>query len=140
LNFVLDSSLAMAFVFQDEATSETDEILDSFGQGAKAFTVPLWRWEVANALVMAERRRRITAAESNRHLRSLQSLPVELDENAWQEAWQGTVLLARKHQLTIYDAAYLELGVRRGSSLGSLDTDLRKAAKVEGVKLLPENI
>ena len=59
MNFVLDSSLAMAFVFQDEATSETDEILDSFGQGAKAFTVPLWRWEVANALVMAERRRRI---------------------------------------------------------------------------------
>ena len=92
------------------------------------------------ALVMAERRRRITAAESNRHLRSLPSLPVELDENAWQEAWQGTVLLARKHQLTIYDAAYLELGVRRGISLGSLDTDLRKAAKVEGVKLLPENI
>lgn len=130
----------MAFVLQDEATAETDKILDSLGQGAKAFTPALWRWEVGNVLLMAERRKRITQAESHRHLASLQSLPVELDDNAWREGWNATPLLARKHNLTLYDAAYLELAIRRGVPLGSLDTDLRKAAKAEGVKLLPEKI
>ena len=140
MNFVLDSSLTMAFVLQDEATVETDKILDTFGQGAKAFTPALWRWEVGNVLLMAERRKRITQAESHRHLNSLQSLPVESDDNAWREAWNATPLLARKHQLTLYDAAYLELAIRRGVTLGSLDMDLRKAAKAEGVKVLPEKI
>ena len=140
MNFVLDSSLTMAFVLQDEASPATDTILDSFGQGAKAFSPALWRWEVGNVLLMAERRKRITQAESHRHLTSLQSLPVELDDNAWREAWNTTLLLARSHQLTLYDAAYLELAIRRGVPLGSLDTDLRKAAKAEGVKLLPQKI
>lgn len=140
MNFVLDSSLTMAFVLQDEATAETDKILDILGQGAKAFTPSLWRWEVGNVLLMAERRKRITQAESHRHLNSLQSLPVESDDNAWREAWNATPLLARKHQLTLYDAAYLELAIRRGVPLGTLDMDLRKAAKAEGVKLFPEKI
>jgi predicted nucleic acid-binding protein len=140
VTFILDSSLTMAFVLQDEATAETDKILDSLGQGAKAFTPALWRWEVGNVLLMAERRKRITQAESHRHLTSLQSLPVELDDNAWREAWNATLLLARKHQLTLYDGAYLELAIRKGAPLGSLDSDLRKAAKSDGVKLLPEKI
>jgi predicted nucleic acid-binding protein len=140
LNFVLDSSLTMAFVLADEANAETDKILDSLGRGSKAFAPALWRWEVGNVLLMAERRKRITAAESRRHLSLLQSLPVEVDENALREAWNAAPPLARKHRLTIYDAAYLELAIRRGAPLGSLDTDLRKAAKAEGVKLLPEKI
>ena len=130
----------MAFVFQDEATSQTDKILDSLGQGAKAFIPALWRWEVGNVLLMAERRKRITTADSNRHLIALQTLPVEMDENASREAWNASLLLARAHQLTLYDAAYLELAIRRGKPLGSLDTELRKAAKSEGVKLLPEKL
>ena len=140
MNFVLDSSLTMAFVLQDEATSDTDKILDSLGQGGKAFTPALWRWEVGNVLLVAERRRRITQAETQRHLTLLQALPVELEENALRESWNATILLARRHQLTLYDAAYLEIAMRLGLSLGSLDTDLRKAAKSEGVKMLPEKI
>jgi predicted nucleic acid-binding protein len=138
LNFVLDSSLAMAFVLADEATAETDKILDTLGQGAKAFTPALWRWEVGNVLLMAERRKRITAAQSSRHLAALQALPVETDEDASREAWNAGLLLARKHHLSLYDASYLELAIRRGVPLGSLDAELRKAAKAEGVKLLPE--
>jgi predicted nucleic acid-binding protein len=140
VNFVLDSSLTMAFVLQDETTAETDEILDSLGQGSIAFTPALWRWEVANVLLTAERRKRITPDESHQHLSSLQSLPVELDDNAWREAWNASLLLARKHQLSLHDAAYLELAIRKAVPLGSLDTDLRKAARSEGVKLLPEKI
>jgi len=140
VNFVLDASLAMAFVLKDEATPETDEILDSLGQGAKAFTPALWRWEVGNVFLMAERRKRITLAETHRHLTSLRALPVELDDNAWGEAWNVAPILARKHALTLYDATYLELAMRRGLPLGSLDTHLRAAAKAEGVKILPEKI
>ena len=140
MNFVLDASLTMAFVLQDEATADTDRILDSLGQGAKALAPALWRWEVGNVLLMAERRKRITPAESQRHLNLLQSLPIELDEDTWREAWNAAPLLARKHQLTLNDAAYLELAIRRGAPLGSLDTDLRKAANAEGVKLLPEKV
>ena len=137
MNFVLDRSLAMAFVLSDEANPDTDEVLDSLGEGAKAFTPALWRWEVGNVLLMAEKRNRITSAESSRHLGSLQRLPIEQDEDAWQQAWNVAPLLARKHGLTLYDAAYLKLAIRRDVPLGSLDTDLRKAAKSEGVVVLP---
>jgi len=128
----------MAFVFTDESSDRTDAILDSFGDGAKAFVPHLWRWEVANALFQAERRKRITPSETSRHLISFQTLPIELDEAASAEAWNAALLLARKHVLSVYDATYLELAIRRGLSLGSLDHELRKAALTEKVQLLPE--
>ncbi len=140
MTFVLDASLTMAFVFQDEANAQTDKILDGFGQDTEAITPALWRWDVGNVLLMAERRRRITAAESHRHLTSLQTLPVETDEHASREAWNAGLFLARGHKLTLYDAAYLELAIRRGVPLGSLDRELRHAAKAEGVRLLPEKL
>jgi len=140
VTFVLDSSLAMAFVFEDEASPKTDRVLDDLGVGDEAVTPSLWQWEVGNALLMAERRKRITAVDTNRHLAALQALPISADENAFKEAWTASLLLARAHKLTLYDAAYLELAIRLGVPLGSLDTELRKAAKAEGVKLLPEEL
>lgn len=139
MNFVLDASLTMAFVFRDEANGETDKVLDLLAQGSKAFTLPLWHWEVANLLIMAERRKRITAAETNRHLTHLRSLPIRIDEDASGEAWSATLLLARRYDLTAYDAAYLELAIRLGLPLGSLDSDLRAAARSEGAKVLPRS-
>ncbi|MEN9674630.1 MAG: hypothetical protein RIS76_526 [Verrucomicrobiota bacterium] len=140
MNLVLDSSLALAFVLADEATAATDQILDSLGHGALARVPALWRWEVANVLVLAERRKRITAAEAHRHMTHLKSLPIEVDETALDEAWSATHLLARKHKLTVYDAAYLEMAVRLGFALGSLDADLRAAAEGEQVAVLPEKM
>ncbi|MHC1764733.1 MAG: type II toxin-antitoxin system VapC family toxin [Verrucomicrobiia bacterium] len=138
MNFVLDSSLTAAFLLEDEATTETDEILDSFGRGAIAFVPALWGWEVANLLLMAERRKRIRSADVLRHLARLKMMPIEVDDEALDQTWSSTSLLARKHQLTAYDAAYLEVAIRRTLGLGSLDTDLRKAAKTEKVPLLPK--
>lgn len=138
--FVLDVSLAMAFVFQDEATVRTDEILDSLGQDAEAITPALWRWEVGNVLLLAERRGRITVSDSHRHLTALQTLPVETDEDASRAAWNASLLLARTRKLTLYDAAYLELAIRRGVPLGTLDRELRRAAKAERVQLLPRRL
>lgn len=140
MTFVLDSSLALAFVFEDEATRGTDEILESLGEGRVATIPPLWRWEVGNALLTAERRGRITRLDSHRYLVALQTLPIEIDDHALREAWSACLLLARTHQLSAYDAAYLELATRRGVDLGSLDAALRRAAAAEGVRVLPERL
>jgi predicted nucleic acid-binding protein len=137
MNFVVDSSFALAWVLKDETTPETDKVLNSLGQGAKAFVPALWRWEMANALLMVERRKRATIAEINGHLLLLRSLPIELDETAYEQAWSVTFSLAQKHKLTSYDAAYLELAMRRLLPLGTLDSELAAAAKMEKVELLP---
>ncbi len=140
MNFVADCSMAMAWLLKDEATTATDEVLDSLGHGAKAIVPALWRWEVSNVLLMAERRKRATKSEVNSHLSLLGSLPIEHDEVATGRAWRETHALAQKHKLTSYDAAYLELAVRRGLPLASLDTALRDAARAEKVELLPEKL
>lgn len=140
MTFVLDSSMALTFVLADEATAETDKILDRFGQGDSAAVPALWRWEVGNALLIAERRKRLTKAEGTQHLNRLRLLPVAVDESAWHEAWSATRLLAEKHSLTLYDSAYLELALRRGAPLASLDAALRQAAKSESIDLLPEKV
>jgi predicted nucleic acid-binding protein len=137
MNFVVDSSFALAWVLKDETTPETDKALDSLGQGAKAFVSALWRWEMANALLTVEKRKRATMTEVNGHLSLLRSLPIEMDETAPDQAWSITHSLAQKHKLTSYDAAYLELAIRRGLPLATLDSDLAAAAKAEKVELLP---
>ena len=136
MNFALDSSFALAWVLEDESSLRTDQALDSLGQGAKALVPALWRWEVANALRHVERSKRATVAQINEHFQLLQSLPIEVDDSSFDLAWTSTPLLARKHKLTIYDAAYLELAIRRGVPLASLDVELAAAAKAEHVKLL----
>lgn len=138
MNFVADCSIAMAWLLKDEATEETDEVLDLLGRGASAVVPALWRWEVSNVLLMAERRRRITKGEVNSHLSLLGSLPIVPDEMATNQAWNSTYLLAQKHGLTSYDAAYLEVALRRGLPLASLDSQLRQAAKAEKLDVLPE--
>jgi predicted nucleic acid-binding protein len=137
VNFVVDCSFAMAWVIEDEAGPSTDEVLESLGQGAKAFVPPLWRWEISNGLLGIERRNRATSAEVNRHLSLLHSLPIETDDASLDQAWTATHLLAQKHKLTSYDAAYLELAIRLGLPLASLDRDLSAAAKAEKVSLVP---
>lgn len=136
MNFAVDSSFALAWVLKDETTPETDRVLNSLGQGAKAFVPALWRWEIANALLKVERRKRATMAETNAHLLLLRSLPIELDEAAHDQAWTATYSLAQKHKLTSYDAAYLELAIRRVLPLATLDSELAAAAKKENVNLV----
>ncbi len=137
MNFILDSSFALAWVLKDEATPATDRVLDSLGQGARAFVPALWRWEMGNALLNVERQKRATKAEVSRHLSLFEALPIEVDETALNQAWSATYLLAQKHRLTSYDAAYLELAMRRGLPLASLDGHLQTAAGLEKVELLP---
>jgi predicted nucleic acid-binding protein len=137
LNFVLDASVTLAWIFADESTALTNDLRQQLGSGSKAFVPPLWRWEIGNVLMAAERKNRITAAFASQHLSFLGMLPILIDAPCIEEAWSVSLLLARKHALTVYDAAYLGLSVRRGLPLASLDNPLREAAMKEGVQLLP---
>lgn len=135
MSFVVDSSMALSWVFTDEQTGATEALMDR--AGAAGVVVPsLWRLEVANVMQMAVRRGRVTAAFRDDSLDDLHGLPVEIDLETDAQAWSSTLRLAEQHRLTLYDAAYLELAQRRGLPLASLDRDLRAAAEAAGVEVL----
>lgn len=134
--FVLDASMALAWCFDDESGTQAETVLDLFTQ-SQAIVPTLWLLEISNALVNAERRGRLTAAESARFLELLRGLPIQIEETSSMERTWGDVLnLARAHRLSTYDACYLDLAMRSGAPLATLDDDLRNAAKAYGVKTL----
>ena len=130
--FVLDCSLTVAWFFEDEANDYALAVEDSL-MGASAIVPAHWPLEVANAIVMGQRRTRTTEAKATTFLVLLKSLPISLDDETAMRAWQESIQLARAHQLSVYDAAYLELALRRGLPLATLDDPLKAAAKVCGV-------
>ncbi|HJT34873.1 MAG TPA: type II toxin-antitoxin system VapC family toxin [Pirellulales bacterium] len=130
--FVLDCSLAAAWFFEDEADAYAQAVEDSLASVAAIVPV-LWPLEVANALLMGERRKRTTEAKVTTFLGLLQALPIALDDETIGHAWHATIQLARAHQLSVYDSAYLELAMRRHLPLASLDDPLKAAAKAVGV-------
>lgn len=138
--FVLDSSLTMAWCFDDEASPETDEIQDWLTAGARAFVRTLWHLEIANVFWACERRNGITEADSVRFLAVLEALNIMTDHQTEQHAGQKTLGLARQHGVSVYDAAYLELAMRFGLPLASKDETLRKAAQAVGLSILPAGV
>ena len=137
MNFVLDCSVAMTWFFQYEATPGTDALLDELSGDGKAFVAQHWRLEIGNVLLGAERTKGKAAAQTTQFLALLDKLPIEPDPETGRYATSATLAIARKHKLTSYDAAYLELSIRRGLPLATLDSDLRKAARAERVSVLP---
>ena len=132
--FVLDASITLCWAFADEEHPLAGAALDHLQQG-EARVPSLWWFEVRNALVINERRGRLTEAETSFFLRNLAPLAINVDRSP---AEGGLLSLARQHHLTVYDAAYLELAQRDGLTLATLDTALRQAAKAVGVPLLAE--
>jgi predicted nucleic acid-binding protein len=130
--FVLDCSVTMAWFFQDEAEAYAEAVEDALAD-AEAVVPATWPLEVANTLVTGERRRRSTEAQAATWLRYLRALPVTVDDETAGRAWGDTLSLARAHQLSAYDAAYLELALRRGLPLATLDDRLKAAAAAAGV-------
>ena len=134
--FVLDCSVAAAWLFEDEATAETDALLDQLANGAAL--VPLhWRLELGNVLVQAERRGRITPAQVAASVEFVNRLPIEVDAETDTRSFREVLALARSTNLTTYDAAYLELAQRRGLSLATQDRALVRAALGLKVTTLP---
>jgi predicted nucleic acid-binding protein len=133
--FIVDCSVAMTWVFKDEATPATTNLLRRLA--TEAMVVPAhWFLEVANVLVMAERKGRITVAESAQFLTLLNKLEIRIDGLVFTLAFDHVSSLARTHLLSSYDAAYLDLALRMGLPLASLDEPLRQAAEKLGISLL----
>ncbi len=138
--FVLDCSLTISWCIQGEQSPGTEQILDDLTEGGMAVVPSLWIWEVNNVLLMAERAGKLDTAKRHQQMILLQKLPINIDEEAHKQAWNETSTLAHIHKLTVYDATYLELALRQGLPLGSLDKSLRTAAKKLGIKCLPEKV
>jgi len=131
---VLDASVAANWHFQDERNEKADVILASILQ--ETAIVPIqWWFEIRNTLLMGERRGRATEAQTMAFLKTLAGLPIEIDGLPDDEP---LVALARKHRLTIYDSAYLELAQRERMPLATFDVRLQVAAHAEGVRVLGE--
>jgi predicted nucleic acid-binding protein len=137
MNLVLDSSVTMAWIYADETTEAVRSVFERIAEGS-AWVPGLWRLEVANVLEIGVRPGRHNADFRDATLSDLALLPIRPDPETHERAWGPTVRLAERHRLTIYDAAYLELALRRGLPLATLDGELRAAAAVEKVQLMGE--
>ncbi len=130
---VVDTSVTMAWCFDDEASHETDAVLDRLQQD-EAFVPAVWQLEVTNVLLVAERRGRMTEAQATRFLDLLLRLPIRID--ASQTDVTAVLATGRRHGLSAYDAAYLLLAERLGVPLATLDNKLVSAGRAAGVPLL----
>jgi predicted nucleic acid-binding protein len=133
---VVDSSAICALCFDDEATPASDLLLEQLEPGG-VWVPSLFLWEVANVLLIAERRQRISQAERVEALQLLTSLDLQLDDAATAVVWHDGIQLAQQTGLTSYNAAYLELAMRLGTPLATRDPELQRAAQQLGVSLQP---
>ena len=135
-SFIVDASVGLAWVYQGQATPETDQLLNDVAAGATVIVPALWYLEMANVLLIAQRRRRLTAVQRKAALEKLTAMQFTVDEEGTHHAFGKISELAEKHGLTIYDATYLELALRRSLPLATRDGALKTAAKRCGVKAL----
>jgi predicted nucleic acid-binding protein len=132
---VLDSSVTISWLYSEQSTKAIVEVESRVIQHG-AFVPPLWRLEIANILEMGVRRGRHNSTFRDATLGDLALLPINVDPETDRQAWGPTVRLAEQHRLTLYDAAYLELALRRGLPLATLDSELRSAANAEKIVIL----
>ena len=132
--FVLDASIVLAWQFADESSEYADRVVAGL-RDDQGIVPSIWLLEVANGFLAAERRRRITPAEVLVAVGECLELPLSLREVDREDL--GRILdLARDHQLSVYDAAYLDLAMRETLPLATLDRDLLLAAARAGVTTL----
>lgn len=133
-SIVLDCSVTMAWCFEDECDRYADAVLDALASG-DALAPSIWPFEVANALLVAERRKRLKEADSARFLELLRGLPILVEEPVSDRVLGSVLAAGRQWGLSSYDAAYLELAMRTGAALATRDADLRAACRKSGVKV-----
>ena len=134
--WVIDSSVGFAWIHPAQATPKTDSLLNEVANGVKIIVPGLWFLEMANGLLILQRRGRLAAAQRRIALETLAALPLTPDEPSTQTAFAATSELAEKHGLTVYDATYLELAIRRKLPLATRDEPLLAAARRCGLRVL----
>jgi len=135
--FVVDNSVILAWVL-DEGKTGADRVMDRLVDGA-ALTPGIWPLEFANSLVVAERRKRLSEAEAVRAREVVLALPIQVVPDERERVLSSVLTLARDQGLSVYDACYLDLAMREGLSLATLDQGLREAAERCGVPVVPES-
>lgn len=133
--FILDCSITMAWCFEDEMTDYSESILDYLDHSL-AIVPFLWPIEVANVLVLAERKKRISSAHSREFRKALDRLPIKIEISSSKNYLENLFNLAKESNLTAYDGAYLDLALEYKLPIATLDKDLRKAAVSHGIELL----
>lgn len=136
MSFVLDNSVTMRWFFGDGKPQElvyAGKVLDAMKQD-NALVPVTWGLEVANVIARAEAKGLVTEARSGAFLEMLESVDIDVDTATFAHALSDTLQLARRYKLSSYDASYLELALRQGMPLATLDEDLLKAAKKAGIK------
>lgn len=126
--FVVDNSVVMSWCFQDEMSEYADAVLDRLADG-QALVPGIWPLEVTNVLLMAQKKKKLSRAGSVRFLELLRSLPIVVEQELPARVFSEIFALAEDSGLSTYDASYLDLAMREGLPLASLDKSLRKAAK-----------
>jgi predicted nucleic acid-binding protein len=133
---VVDSSIALTWCFEDEASPETDDLFGRVRDDG-AIVPGLWHLELSNVLLLAEKHGRISRTDIALRLELIADLPISVDQETAPRSWREILTLARAEALTTYDAAYLELAVRRGLPLMTRDRELADAAKRLGLAVFP---
>jgi predicted nucleic acid-binding protein len=136
VSLVLDASVTMAWCFEADATPYTEQILGRLEEGEQAWVPALWKLEVVNALLKAKRQGRVTVERAKEFLGELLDLAIEIDNECLVKADNEIFQLGLEHQLSSYDAAYLELAQRRKLPRATEDNNLVLAAKARAVFLV----
>lgn len=135
-SFIVDCSVALAWVFGNQATDYTRELLIKQKEGATLIVPSLWYYEVANGLVVGLRRKLLTQDNHAEALGFFDSLRITRDDEGVEKAFSIISTLSQRCGLTVYDASYLELGLRRKVPLATRDLALKAAARKCGVELV----
>ncbi len=136
-DFVIDNSVVMTWCFQDEANQYSDNILDRFVVST-GYVPSIWPLEVCNVLLVAERRNRIGEADSTRFISLLSELPIIVEQEPPDRIMKDIFALARKHELSSYDASYLDLAMRKGLPIATLDKKILTVAERCKVEILTD--
>ena len=135
MDWVIDSSIALAWALPDETSKGAERFLSRISIRSILWVPALWWYEMANALLTAQRRKRLTEAERIRLMELYRKLPIRTDVILDSDIMLRFHTLAVEYNLSAYDAAYLELAERRGLGLGTVDRPLRLAAQRAGIKV-----
>lgn len=125
--FVIDNSIVMSWCFEDEGNSYAEAVLESLEAG-RAFVPAIWPLEVGNVLLVAERKKRLSRASAVRFLDLLVGLPISVEQEPPDRMLKEILSLAREHELSTYDASYLDLAIRLDLPISTQDASLANAA------------
>jgi predicted nucleic acid-binding protein len=134
-HFVVDNSVVMSWCFKDETNKYADAILHKLSE-ARAVVPSIWPLEVVNVLLVAERRKRLSEADSTRFITLLTQLPIIVEQERPENMMKELLTFARAYNLSSYDASYLDLAMKRGYPIATSDNKLIQAARRIDVQIL----